>query len=82
MVMDAAPPDDIPVTLAALCVAVAFTGGVFNADRSEAAHLGFPSQFMLMIAYLVTVAVLVVVSRWAALPRRLKLPSVTEEARQ
>lgn len=37
--------------------------------------LGYPSQFMLMIPYLVTVAILIVVQRIAVTPRRLKIES-------
>ncbi|MDK2882135.1 MAG: ral nucleoside transport system permease protein [Bacillota bacterium] len=56
--------------------------GLAEALSMRLQTLGFPSQFMLMIPYVVTVAVLIVVSRLAAVPRRLKLPSFTEEARE
>lgn len=41
--------------------------------------LGYPSQFMLMIPYLVTVAILIVVQRIAVTPRRLKIESGAAE---
>ena len=43
--------------------------------------LGYPSQFMLMIPYVVTVTILIIVSRLASMPRHLKLPGTFEEAK-
>jgi len=54
--------------------------GLAEAFSMRLQTLGFPSQFVLMIPYVVTVAVLIIVSHLAARPRHLRLPSATEEA--